>query len=246
MLTNYVLRGMKAGVVAGVAFGLFVALVGNPLIGYAETFEESGHGGGPVVTGAVTTLVSIGGGVLLGILIGAVFLGAVFYFLEPAIPGEGGTKSYLMAAAGFVTVSGAPWLVLPPQPPGVEQSLPVETRLPLYMGMMVAGAVACGLSGYAFNRLRVRSGRPAAFVGALVPLGLLLVVATVAPANAVSGPIPGDLAAVFRTITGTGQVGLWFVLASVHAWLLGRKRDGRGANSERTTGNDAQGSVTSD
>lgn len=246
MLTGYVLRGMKAGVVAGLAFGAFVALVGNPLIGYAETFESGGHGGGPVVPGAVTAVVSIAGGVLLGILLGAVFLGAAFYFLEPAIPGAGGTKSYLLGAAGFVTVSGAPWLALPPQPPGVEQALPVETRILVYLVMMVTGAVACGLSGYAFARLRRRSGRAPALVGALVPLGLIPVVAAMSPANPVSGPIPGGLAYVFRTVTGVGQVGLWLVLASAHAWFLRRERDRESGGDERPTLTDAPGSAASD
>ena len=246
MLTGHVLRGAKAGVVAGLAFGLFVALVGNPLVGYAETFEAGGHGGGPVVSGAVTAVVGIVGGVLFGVLLGAVFLGAGFYFLEPAIPGEGGTKSYVAAAAGFVTVSGAPWLVLPPQPPGVEQSLPVETRLGLYLLGMVAGALACGLSGYAYGRLRVRFGRPVAVVGALAPLGLLLVVVPLAPANAVSGPVPGGFADVFRAVTVAGQVGLWLVLAGVHAWLLRRDRSGGSDPDGRSGVAEARGSAAPD
>jgi predicted cobalt transporter CbtA len=241
MLTDYVLRGMKAGVVAGTVFGLFVALVGNPLIGYAETFEEGGHGGASVVPGVMTSLVSVAGGVLLGMLLGSVLLGAVFYFLEPSLPGAGATKSYLLSAAGFVTVSGAPWLVLPPQPPGVEQSLPVGTRLTLYIGMMVVGAVACGLSGYTFNRLRARFGSGFAAIGALVPLVFLLLVAMIAPTNTVSGPLPEDLATVFRTIMAAGQIALWIVLAGVHAWLLGRKGDGESARDRRSTLLDAPG-----
>lgn len=246
MFTRYVLRGMKAGVVAGIAFGLFVALVGNPLIGYAETFEESHHGGGPVVSSSVTTSVSIAGGVLVGLLFGAVVLGAVFYFLEPAIPGAGGTKSYVLSAAGFITVSGAPWLVLPPQPPGVEQTLAVGSRLVLYAAMMLAGAVACGLSGYTYNRLRMRSSRLLAVSGGIVPIGLLFVVAAVVPTNTVSGPIPGDVAAVFRTVVGMGQVGLWFVLASIHAWHLGRERDRGIARDNHETLTGTSQSVTSD
>lgn len=245
MLARYVVRGLKAGAVAGLAFGLFVALVGNPLIGYAETFEHAhGHGGGPAVPGAVTAAVSVAGGVLMGVLLGAVVLGAAFYFLEPAIPGEGGTKSYLLGAAGFVTVSGAPWLVLPPQPPGVEQSLPVETRLQLYAAAMAAGALACGLSGHAYVRLRERYGRPAGVGGALVPLCLLLVTPAVAPANAVSGSVPVGFALVFRTVTGAGQVGLWFVLASAHAWLL--RRGSEASAGERTALADATGSPVPD
>lgn len=229
MFTRYVTRGLKAGLVAGIAFGVFVALVGDPLVGYAETFEH-GHGGGePVVSGTITTVVSIVGGILLGILFGAVVLGAAFYFLEPAIPGVAGTKSYVLGTAGFITVSGAPWLLLPPQPPGVEQALATEVRIVWYLIMMVTGALACGLSGYAYTRLRTQYGRPPAFIGAFVMLGLIPVVAAIGPANPVSGPIPVELAYVFRTVTGVGQVGLWFVLASAHAWLC--RRDGtRGAD----------------
>lgn len=245
MFTEYITRGLKAGSVAGIAFGVFVALVGNPLIGYAETFEH-GHGGGPVVSGAVTTAVSIVGGILLGILFGTVVLGLAFYFLEPVIPGVAGTKSYVLGAAGFITVSGAPWLVLPPQPPGIEQALATEVRIGWYLAMMLTGALACGLAGYAYTRLRRSYGRPAAFVGALVALGLIPVVAAISPANPVSGPIPVELAYVFRTVTGVGQVGLWVVLASAHAWLLRRDRDGTPYSNEQTTLTDASSSVSAD
>jgi len=225
MFTKHVIRGLKAGLVAGLTFGAFVALIGNPLIRYVETFEH-GHGGGPVVSGAVTTVVSIAGGSALGILLGAVVFGAVFYFLEPAIPGVAGTKSYLLAAAGFITVSGAPWLVLPPQPPGIEQALPTDVRIAWYLTMMVTGALTCGLSGYAYTRIRMRYSRNVGVLGAIAVLGLIPVVAGFAPVNPASGPIPGEIVAVFRTITGMGQVGLWVVLASTHAWLLRRDQTG--------------------
>lgn len=218
MLSDYVTRGLKAGLVAGLPYGAFVALVGNPLIAYAETFEH-GHGGSPAVSGAVTTAVSIAGGIVLGILLGVVAFGIVFYFLEPALPGMGGTKSYVLGAAGFITVSGAPWLLLPPHPPGIDQALATNVRLVWYLIMMVTGALACGLGGYAYTRLRSRGSRSLALIGAMAPLALLPAVAAVGPANPVSGPIPAELAYVFRTITAIGQIGLWVVLASVHAWL---------------------------
>jgi predicted cobalt transporter CbtA len=245
MLTNYVMRGLKAGVVGGIAFGLFMALVGNPLIAYAETFEQVGHHhhSGPVVSGAVTTIVSILGGALVGILFGTVVFGAVFYFLEPAIPGVAGTKSYVLGAAGFVTVSGAPWLVLPPQPPGVEQALAVDTRLAWYLGMMLVGVLACAGAGYVYTRLHPQYGRAAGFVGGVCALALLPIVATIAPSNAVSGPVPAGLAYVFRTTVALGQIGLWFVLASVHAWL---GQDRAAESNQRTIITDASGSVFTD
>ena len=242
MLTNYVTRGLKAGLVGGIAFGLFMALVGNPFIGYAETFEHTHHHGGPVVSGAATTVVSIVGGALVGILFGTVVFGAVFYFLEPAIPGAAGIKSYVLGAAGFVTVSGAPWLVLPPQPPGVEQALAIDTRLTWYLGMMVGGALACGVAGYAYTRLRPQYGRLAGIIGSVAALALLPIVAALAPSNATSGPIPGSLAYVFQATVAVGQVGLWYVLASAHAWLEDRATE----SNQRTEVADTASSVSAD
>lgn len=243
MLTKYVRRGMKAGGAGGLAFGAFVAFVGNPLIEYAETFETGGHGGGPVVSGAITNTVSIVGGLLLGMLAGAVVFGVLFYFLEPAIPGRRETKSYLLGAAGFVTVSGAPWVVLPPQPPGVEQGLPTGVRITWYLVLMVAGAVACGLAGYVFNRLRSRMSHPLAVTGALVPFVLVFAVASVSPANPVVGPIPDQLAAVFRTVTAVGQIGFWFVMASAHAWLLHREQDRKSGDEDSQSDDESFGAV---
>ena len=244
MLTNYVTRGLKAGIAGGIVFGLFMTLVGNPLIAYAETFEEAGHHGGPVVSGAVTTAVSILGGILIGILFGVVAFGAVFYFLEPAIPGAAGIKSYVLGAAGFVTVSGAPWLVLPPQPPGVEQALAVDTRLTWYLGMMLVGALACSGAGYAYTRLQPRYGRLVGVIGGIAALALLPLVTTIAPANTVSGPVPAGLAYVFQTTVAAGQVGLWFVLASAHAWLVHRNRTAEANKNRWTRVADASGSVS--
>ena len=244
MLTNYVTRGLKAGLIGGIAFGLFMALVGNPFIGYAETFEHTGHHhGGPVVSGIVTTIVSIVGGALVGILFGAVVFGAVFYFLEPAIPGAAGSKSYVLGAAGFVTVSGAPWLVLPPQPPGIEQALAIDTRLVWYLGMMIVGALACGVAGYAHTRLRSQYGLLVGIIGSVAALAVLPFVAALAPSNATSGPIPGSLAYVFQATVAVGQVGLWFVLASAHVWLF---EDRTTESNQRTTVADTASSVSAD
>jgi predicted cobalt transporter CbtA len=174
---------------------------------------------------AVTKLVSVVTSGFWGLLFGAVFFGGAFYFLEPAIPGTAGTKSYLLAAAGFVTVSGAPWLALPPVAPGMEQALSTQTRLYIYAGMMVAGLVASLLSGLAYNRLSAARGRLVGLVGAAVPLALLPVVAMAMPANPVHGSVPADLAAAFQGFVVFGQLVLWFVLASAHAWLQRRADD---------------------
>lgn len=223
MFADYVVRGVGAGLVAGAAFAAFVALVGNPLVAGTEAVagDAAAHHAAPVVPGAVAGAVSVVAGVALGLLYGAGF-GVAYFFLEPVIPGGTGAKSHLLGAAGFVTVSGAPWLVLPPQPAGVEQALPTDVRLAWYAGMMGLGALVCGLAGYAYIRVRRTRGMPLAFAAAALPFALLLVPAVLAPANPVHGGVPDALVAAFRGVVLFGQVALWAVLAGAHARLCRR------------------------
>lgn len=216
-------RGLWAGAVGGLAFGLFVAVVGNPLVHHVETLAGT-HGAHDhsLVSTATTDLVSVGGGVLWGMLLGLVIFGAVGYLFEPVLPGAPATKSALVGAAGFVTVSVAPWLALPPRPAGVEPVLSTGTRLAVYGGMVVAGALACALAIAAYNRLTARGvGRPIAACAGLAALGLLAVPATLAPAAASTGSVPADAAAAYQGFVVFGQAVLWFVLATAHAWLGG-------------------------
>jgi hypothetical protein len=226
VLTEYLARGVKAGLVAGLVFGVFVALVANPLVGFAD---GAGHGADEhtgaegqhesAVSATVNHAVSVVAGGLWGVLLGAVVFGVCFYFLEPTLPGTGATKSFVLAGLGFVTVSGAPWLVLPPRPPGVEQSLATGTRISLYAGAMVAGAAVCLLSVALFGRLVERRGRLVASLAAVLPFGLLAVPALLAPTNAVTHGLSTDLAAGVVGLVVFGQLLVWFLLAATHAWL---------------------------
>lgn len=212
-------RGALAGVAGGLVYGLFLATVGNAFTVGLETFESGhGHGGGPVVSGLTTAAVSVGGGVLWGLLFGIAVFGMAYYIFEPALPGEGATKRLAIAAAGFLTVSGAPWLVLPPQPPGVEQALPTEMRLLWYGGMMVVGAVVVGLSGLVSRRFADRRAS-VRLAATLAPLALLAVPIALAPANPVHGGVPLALVAAYRWTVVFGQLLLWATLAAVHSWL---------------------------
>lgn len=214
MLSEYVTRGAAAGLVAGVVFGGFVAFVGDPLVALAEGLaHEHGHHEATALAGATSVAAGVVWGVLAGLL-----LGVAYYFLEPALPGAPDTRSYLLAAGGFVTVSGAPWLVLPPRPAGVEHALGTDVRLFWYGTMMVAGAAACVLAVLAYRRAE-RTGVPA--VVALLPFGLLAVPVLLAPANPVGATADGFVAA-YRGVVGVGQLLFWGTLASAHAWLCRR------------------------
>lgn len=249
MLLDYLRRGVVAGVATGLVFGLFLALVATPLVGFAdgmahdgaagdhatgtaehhaaENHEADGQGDGSThhesaVPATVTDLVSVLSGVLWAVLLGGVVFGAGYYLLEPTIPGSEATRSYVLAAAGFLSVSGAPWLVLPPLPPGTEQAVGTDLRLALYGGMMLAGAVVSLLSFGLYDRLRAQRGPLLAGAASLPPLGLLGVPVLLAPTNAGATSLPASLS---TGLTGTvvfGQALLWLLLAAAHTGLRRR------------------------
>jgi hypothetical protein len=226
MLFTHLRRGLLAGTVGGLSYGLFVATVAVNLVKVAESLEAGHHDGQePVVSATTTVAVSIGSGLLWGLFLGLVVFGLVYYFVEPAVPGSPTTRSYLLGAAGFVTVSGAPWLVLSPLPPGVEQALPNDTRLLLYAAMMIGGAVTCGAAVFLYGRISDEWGRAFGFIAAGLPFVFLIGVSLLAPANPTSGTLPDGFLAAFRWTVVFGQAALWVVLASVHAWSSSLQAD---------------------
>ncbi|MDN4015358.1 CbtA family protein, partial [Chryseobacterium gambrini] len=75
---------IKAGAVGGLIYGLYIALVGNNLIAYAESFErshvhaagEGGHihsvGGAVAMASELTAPISVVAGVLWGVFLGGI------------------------------------------------------------------------------------------------------------------------------------------------------------------------------
>jgi hypothetical protein len=226
MLAAYALRGLKAGAVAGLAFGLFVVLVASPLVAVAE--ERAGHGHadgehdgaahehvdvGPlsVPTAALSTLTNLLGGLGWGVLLGVSF-GVAFYLLEPAVPGAGDTPVHLLGAAGLLVVSGAPWLAVPPQPPGVEGLAPTAHGL-WYGGAMLTAAVACLAAGGLYRRLSAARDRRVAALVAALPMAALLVLPVASPAAGAANAFT----AAYRGVVLAGQVGLWLALTTTFA-----------------------------
>jgi hypothetical protein len=212
-------RGALAGAVGGGAYGLYVALVGNPLVAHADELAHRGHGhthehAHSAVSEGLTQAVSIGSGFALGLLFGLVVFGVVAYLFEPALPDRGG--SYLLGLAGFLSVSGVPWLVLPPAAPGVETGLATTVALYLYAGLMAAGAAACLGSGAAYHRLAGRSRALGATAGLAVFAAVGGLAVLVAPSPTYESVLPAAFEALYVGSVVVGQLGLWGVTAAAH------------------------------
>lgn len=238
-------RGVAAGAVAGLAYAAYLAAVANPLVHYLEdvaagaagvgTHEQAGATGheheaaahahehaGAVVSDLVATVASVGGGVLWGILLGAAF-GAAFYLFEPALPGRGATKALVLGGAGFLAVSGVPWLALPPTVPGVEPALAAGPRLALYGALVVVGAALAAGSLLAYRRVAPQHGELAGALAASAPIvAVALVVPAATPVLVGTGEVPAELVVAFRGAVALSQLGLWAGIAGSFAWLRAR------------------------
>lgn len=219
---GYLKRGVTAGTIVGLGYGLLMTVVGNPLTSFVEEAAHHGHGHeSHAVSETTTAVVSVGSGVLWGIFLGAVF-GIAYYLLEPAVPGTEQVKPFVLAGASFLTVSVAPWLVLPPAAPGVEQSLGTRPRLLIYGSMMVAGAGLAAVS-VGLSRRFAPSSRIAAVLAGLAPIALaMIVVPLVTPSVTTTGELSTELVTLYRGFVVVGQATLWLGLAGSYSWLARR------------------------
>ena len=228
--------GVAAGVLAGLAYGLFTWLVVSPAVRRLEHLAshggDHGHGVAPAVGETATAVVSAGGGVLWGVLLGAAF-GVGYHLFEPGLPG-GALRPYVLAGAGFLAVSVAPWTVLPPATPGMEPLYGSSLRVPLYLGLVVVGGLVAAASILGYARANRTRGRGTGLLVALLPLVALVLLSVVAPPTLTGGDAPTGLATAFRWLVGLSQAGLWALIA-VAFRRFDRRPDRRPANSPPAT-----------
>ncbi|WP_339106452.1 CbtA family protein [Haloterrigena salinisoli] len=230
MLADYLQRGVLAGVVAGLAYGLYVAFVANPLTeyvhdaghdhaGHSHDHAAGGHGHGHAQEGAehvvsetTTALVSVGSGVLWAILLGGLFAVALYLF-EPALPGRDGLESYVLAGAGFLTVSATPWLVVPPAAPGADHLYGVDARIGIYVGLVVLGAIVSAAAILAYGRTAPR--HPALGVlAAAVPIAAVAIVLPLVTPTVVTQPdVAGELVTTYQALAALSQAAIWVLIA---------------------------------
>jgi len=224
-MIDYLKRGVLAGGVAGIAYGLFMAFVANPLTEYLHhAGHDHGHHAaesGRVVAESTTALVSIGGGLLWAVFLGGVFGLAMFVF-EPALPGTGTARSYVLAGCGFLTVSATPWLVLPPAAPVAEHLYPVDIRLAIYGSLVLVGAAvsAAAVAGYRRTAARYRLLGIAAGLAPVV--GAMLVLPVVTPTVVTHLGLSTDLIVAYQAMVIVGQAGIWLLIAATFGWLQRR------------------------
>jgi predicted cobalt transporter CbtA len=185
MIRNLLIRGMIAGLVAGlVGFG-FAKTFGEPSVARAIAFEaqhehaEHSHdqaaGARPEPEPAAAShhhgdeeeLVSRGTQAGLGLLTGVgVFgtaLGGLFSLVFAFAYGRLGTlrargTSALLALFGFVSIAVVPFIKYPPNPPAVGNPDTIAPRTALFFGMVAISIASALLAVWLQRRMRAHRG----------------------------------------------------------------------------------------
>lgn len=242
MMGHYLLRGMIAGLIAGIlAFGI-ARVWGEPPVEAAIAIEEAasaaeeahdhdhgdegaaGHSHGEDAGFSRQTQAGIG--LLTGMAVFGAGLGGLFALVFALVEGRfsrlraQGT-AMVMAGLGYVSVVLVPFLKYPANPPAVGDGDTIGLRTQLYFTMMALSVLAMAIS------VAVARGTGERWRGGIAGGALYLVLVTIAghvlpTINEVPGSFPGDLLWQFRTISLLVEAALWTALGLIFGLLVQR------------------------
>lgn len=222
-------RGMLAGLVAGLLALAFAKVVGEPEIDRAVTFEqqEIAQRGEPPQPVLVSRAVQGGIGLATAIGIYSVAIGGLFalaFALAYGRIGSFGARETAagLAAGGFVAVALLPFLKYPANPPSVGNPATLDRRTALYFAMILFSLLGVIVWAWLSRSLAPRFG---AWNAVLTAGGVFLLYAVaihlaLPSFDEVPPGFPATVLWNFRLASLGTQVVLWSTLGLVFGALI--------------------------
>ncbi|MBV8513396.1 MAG: CbtA family protein [Xanthobacteraceae bacterium] len=236
MVGRLLLRGMLAGVVAGLlAFG-FAKVFGEPPIEHAIAFEEHmahHHAGADTdnhmkgetdESELVSRATQAGLGLFVAVVVYGAAIGGLYALVFAFVYGRFGHLSprataALLAAAAFVSFVLVPALKYPANPPAVGDPDTIGTRTALYFAMLVISVAALIFAiGLARSLASRYDGWSAGLVGAAAYVAIVAIAIYVLPAV---NEVPEHFSAVVLWNFRVASLGLHAVLWTIVGLLFG-------------------------
>jgi hypothetical protein len=238
MVANLILRGLVAGILAGlVTFGV-ARVFGEPSMETSIRFEAqqdearaaaaraAGKEVEPEEPEVFSRAVQRGIGLLTGVVVVGAGLGALFAVLFALANGRigslgPGATAALLAALGFITIYLVPALKYPANPPSVGEADTIQLRTGLYF-LMMAVSIAATVGAWALGTSMARlyglwNGFVVAFVAYLLVLWIAF--ALLQPINEVPANFPATTLWDFRVASASVQAVLWGSLGLIFGTL---------------------------
>lgn len=232
MVRGLLVRGMLAGLAAGIVAFAFAWVFGEPQVNLAITFETHMRqvaGGAPepeIVSRAVQSTI----GLLTGVTVYGAALGGIFALVFAYAQGRIGrigprAMAAVLAVSGFVVLILVPQVKYPANPPSIGNPETIGSRTALYFTMIALSAVAAVAAVSTGRQLVRRLGGWNAAIAAgiaylvVVAAGMLIL----PPVN----EVPADFSAVtlwnFRLASLGIETVLWTGLGLVFGVLAERQ-----------------------
>lgn len=224
-------RIVLAGLVAGVAAGLFSLLVTERAIRPALDLEQSraaaegAHDHGEELFSRPEQLFGgFLGTVVAGVVLAVVFA-AIYALVRHRLPGRTDVgRTALLATVGFGIFALLPALKIPANPPAVGDPETVGTRTAIYGGVLLLGVITAMLVSALVSILRSRgTGDAATVITAAVAIAVLVaLILLLVPDNpdAIAADVPAAVVWDFR-LASLGQLAvLWAALGLASGALL--------------------------
>ncbi len=227
-------RGMIAGVVAGLVTLVFAYVFGEPGVNGGIAFEEQAVAAAGQAPGV--ELVSRGVQSTLGLAVAVgvygVAVGGIFALVYAVSYGRVGrltprVTSAVLAAVAFLVVFVAPFVKYPANPPGANEPGSISQRTGLYL-VMVLFSIILAVAAVALGRRLVT--RVGGWNATLAAVGAYLVVVGVVEwampiINETPAGFPATVLYDFRVASLGGQLVLWATIGLVFGALVdGRSR----------------------
>ena len=247
MAAPLLLRGMLAGIIAGLLCFGFLKIVGEPQVDRAIAFESQldqtkaqAAAQALIAKGlpapkvepepeSVSRQVQAGIGLFTGVMVYNVAFGGLFALAFGLAYGrmddfDPRTTSALIAALGFVAVYGIPNLKYPADPPAVGDPVTIGMRTALYFSMIAISLAAMIVAGMLRLWLLPRHRPWNAF---LITAGAYLIVVIVVglvlpPVNEVPPEFPAVVLWRFRIASAGAQLIMWTTIGLLFGALAER------------------------
>ena len=239
---DLLVRGLLAGLLAGIATFVLAYAVGEPSVGAAIAVEESGEASGPDHPGAGTEAAPAEGhetvvprslqstaGLATATLVAGVTLGGLVGVVSALGTGRFGRLGVrgvpvLVAGLGFVATDLVPFLAYPPNPPAVGHADTIGYRTALYFILVAVSLIVGVCAVVVARRLTPRWGAWWATLACAAGYAIVLAVtiAIMPGYDEVPTDFPATVLYDFRRASLLTQLTLWGVVGLATAELAHR------------------------
>lgn len=231
MVAKWLLRGMLAGVVAGLVTFAFARVVGEPQVDQAISFEQKMDAakGEPAEPELVSRPTQAGLGLLTGVVVYGAAMGGLFSMVMAYAYGRVGRidargLSALLALIAFIAIVVVPGLKYPANPPSVGDPETIGMRTGLYFTMLAVSIAAVVFASRIRLATIARLGNwNATIVGCVAYVVIVSIVELSLPVvNEVPSAFPAVVLWKFRIAALGMQVVMWTTIGLLFGALVAR------------------------